>query len=296
MEAIGAILVLALFAASCAAPLKFDASADPLAVLESGSMAYARLSAAAARELAPAILPAAQVKAMASVLGRTSVVALGIGRSLSADLGAGREGPAFQACLVGDYPFRAASLSLGADPAWKREKTGYFNASLGLRAAVPGPNIIVASTSAIEPLIDAAKAPGPSPVPSRLSGLASRQLVIWAPEPFSALAAALFGDTMEVPALGMLIAADPVERSQAGTEADYEATIVFLMKDADSARVFRPALRLAWYGLARGLLGEDADSALGAAFVLDGDMYLASGVRLSGKALARALVALRDGI
>ena len=43
-------------------------------------------------------------------------------------------------------------------------------------------------------------------------------------------------------------------------EAVYEATVVFLMKDADSARIFRPALRLAWYAIARGLLGAEEGS------------------------------------
>jgi len=269
---------LASLAAGCAAPLQFASSADPLSVLEPGATAYARFDGAVARELLPSALAPAAAKSLAPVLARTRLVAIAIGSP----------GAELQACLVGDYPFRAASLSFGSDPAWKREKAGYFNAKLGLRAAVPGPNLVFATTGLLEPLLAGAKAPGPSPIPARLSPFASRGLVIWIPEPFSRLAVSLFGEAMDVPALGLLIAAEP-----SGT--DYDATIVFLMKDADSARIFRPALRLAWYAIARGLLGGEADPALDADFELDGDVYRASGLVLPNKFFARILSAARGG-
>ncbi|MGA2546683.1 MAG: hypothetical protein ABSF43_09060 [Rectinemataceae bacterium] len=293
MAVICACTVAALSAAGCAAPVRFEASADPLGVLESGSMVYARLSGAAARELAPKALSAAQAKALGPVLARTRLVALGIG-SLSA-IG-GTEAPAFQACLIGDYPFRAAVLSLGNDPAWKREKTGFFNAGLGLRASVPGPGIVLASSGKLEGLLASAKNPGPSPIPPKLAELSSRELVLWVPEPFSGLVAAFLGEAMDLPARGFIISASPIAPPLDATASvhDYEATIVFLMKDADSARIYRPALRLAWYGIARFLSGDEGESALSAAFSLDGDMYRASGVVLSGAALARALGALRE--
>jgi hypothetical protein len=293
MALIYACVVAAISAAGCAAPIRFEASADPLAVLGRGSMVYARLGGAAAKEFAASALSAAQAKALGPVLARTRLVALGIG-ALPA-IG-GTEAPAFQACLIGDYPFRAAALSLGADSAWKREKTGFFNASLALRAAVPGPNIVLASTGRLEGLLAAATMPGPSPIPSKLAELSSRELVLWVPEPFSGLVAAFLGEAMEVPARGFLISASPIApTADAKASAhDYDATIVFLMKDADSARIYRPALRLAWYGIARSLFGDEAEGALNAAFALDGDMYRASGVRLSGTAFLRSLGALRE--
>jgi hypothetical protein len=293
MAFICACVVAALSAVGCAAPVRFETSADPLAVLGRGSMVYARLSGAAARELTPMALSAAQAKALGPVLARTRIVALGIG-SLPAV--GGTEAPAFQACLIGDYPFRAAALSLGTDPAWKREKTGFFNAGLGLRASVPGPGIVLASTGKLEPLLVSVKNPGPSPIPASLAELSSRELVLWVPEPFSGLVAAFLGEAMDLPVRGFLISASPIAPTAGATASvhDYDATIVFLMKDADSARIYRPALRLAWYGIAHFLFGDEAESALTAAFALDGDMYRASGVRLSGAALARALGALRE--
>lgn len=295
MAALGAGLAAALIAAGCAAPLKIESSADPLAVLERGSMVYARLSGAAARELTPKALSAAQAKALGPVLERTRLVALGMGALPTIDAS---RAPAFQACLIGDYPFRTAALSLGADSAWKREKLGFFNASLGMRAALPGPNILLASTGNLEPLISAAKMPGPSPIPSSLADLASRELVLWVPEPFSGLVDAFLGEAMDLPARGFLVAASPIAllSGDKTSPRGYEATIVFLMKDADSARIYRPVLRLAWYGIARLFFGDEAESALSASFALDGDSYRASGVVLSGAALARALGALREGL
>ena len=83
---------------------------------------------------------------------------------------------------------------------------------------------------------------------------------------------------MDIPARGILITASALAPN------NYDATIVFLMKDAESARVYRPVLRLAWYGMARLLFGDGAEGALAASFTVDGDEYRASGVRLSGAA------------
>jgi len=62
--------------------------------------------------------------------------------------------------------------------------------SVGLRATVPGPSLLLASSGPIEGLLAAARAPGPSPIPQELSALASRELLLWAPEPFGGIAAA----------------------------------------------------------------------------------------------------------
>jgi hypothetical protein len=204
--------------------------------------------------------------------------------------GAEADAPSIRACLIGDYPFRSAALSLGADPGWKREKAGYFNARLGLRAALPGPNLILASSGALEPLLAAAREPGPSPIPAQLSLPADRELALWLPEPFSGIVAALLGEAMDVPARGLLVSASP--RAEGG---GYDATIVFLMEDADEARVYKPALKLAWYAIARSFFGDEADAALSATFSADGNAYGATGVRLSGLALERVLAALRNG-
>ena len=70
---------LALSAAGCATPLKIGASVDPLAILEPGSLAYARLDGAVARAFLPAVLPSDAAKSLTPVLARTRLVAIGIG-------------------------------------------------------------------------------------------------------------------------------------------------------------------------------------------------------------------------
>jgi hypothetical protein len=277
-----AVILLSL---SCAAPLKIAASVDPLALLEGGSLAYARLSGNAARELAPSLFPASELASMKGLLERTRIIALGLGSQQAS------QNAAFQAALVGDYPFRTASFSFGSNPDWKREKSAYYNAKLGLRAAIPGPSLLLASTGPIEPLLAAAKAPGPSPIPANLSALASRELLLWAPDPFAGMAAALLGEAMEVPARGLLIAASPLARDA----GNYETAIVFIMDDADSVRIYKPALKLAWYGIARALLGDEADSALALPFSAEGNLYMISGLPLSRESLGRIIAALGSG-
>jgi hypothetical protein len=286
--ALVAAVAATFLALSCAAPIKIAASVDPLAVLEPGALAYARLSGEVARDLAPALLPASQLDSMKSLLARTRILALSLSSPLPPDSSPGKS---FQAVLVGDYPFRAASLSFGSNPDWKRAKPAYYNAKLGLYAAVPGPNLLLASSRPIQPLLDAAKLPGPSPIPQRLAELASRELVLWAPEPFSGLGASLLGEALDLPVRGLLIAASPA----AGERDRYEATVVFMTEDAKTLRAFKPVLRLAWYGMARILFGDDAEAALALPITTDGELFVVSGIPLSREALVRALGSLRIG-
>lgn len=289
----------ALLASGCAAPIKVEDSVDALALLSPGAVVYARMGAAQARDLVPSLVPAPQAAALDPLLGRTRCLALGLGRAAASSspggAGIGTAAPAdggagaFDAAFLGDFPFRTASLALAADKAWKKEGRGFVNAGAGIRAAVPGPQLVLASSGSLDPLIALAKAPGPSPIPPRLRPLAEAEIAIWAPRPFSGLVASIIDEEMDIPAAGLLVAASP--RKGGG----YDATVAFLMDDADSARIFRPALRLAWYGIARGLLGEDADEALGLSFSLDGEVYWAAGARISSPALASALVKIREG-
>ena len=166
-----------------------------------------------------------------------------------------------------------------------------------MRAAVPGPGLVLATSGTLEPLLAAAATPGDSPIPRGLETPGSADLAIWIPEPFSGLVARLYGEAMDVPARGLLIEGRPEARAsgQTGPLADgvYVLRVVFLMTDADSARIFRPALKLAWYGFSKAFLGNDAEAALGAAFSLNGNTYSAEGIRVSSAAIASALSRLK---
>jgi hypothetical protein len=273
-----------LLALSCAAPIQFSNSIDPLALLAKDRLAYARVSGAIVRELAPEIMSASELAAAKDLLARTRIVCLGLGQ-------AGGDGTdSLQAVLVGDYPFRAAFLSLSANREWKREKSSFYNSRLGLHAAVPGPSLVVASKGPIDGLLQAAascQASGapPSPIPSRFSGLTSAELVLWVPNPFKSLAEKYSGEGMDVPALGLLIAASP----NAAHKSEYDATVAFLMDGPESVKVFKPLLKLAWYAIASGLLSDDNGSRPLANFAAKGDIYAAEGVVLSRDAIVRAL-------
>jgi hypothetical protein len=279
-----AALIAAALAFSCAAPIQLGKSVDPLALLATGCSAYARVSGQAARDLAPDLLGPSDLASAKSLLSRTRIIALGIGPR-------GDEGRMpFQAALVGDYPFRAASLSLGANREWKREKGSFYNARLGLRAAVPGPSLVLASSGPVEGLVEAAAssargAPPASPLPARLSPLSSAELVLWIPDPFAAIAREAAGEGMEVPARGLLIAASP----NAPGRDEYVATVAFLMESPEAVRIFKPALRLAWYAIASAALGDEGKEAARASFSAKDELYVAEGVVLARGALVRAL-------
>jgi hypothetical protein len=337
--------VLAVTLASCVAPIKIERSADPLSLLGPNALAYLRLDGDSARQFAPAILPPSQSKALSPLMERTTSLALALGPHMevtgtrsevtdttaTAQAGTGKAGnttgatgkevfpsgtrPAqaengmqsFEAVLLGRYPFRAASLGIGIDRAWKPEKGSLYNAAAGIRAALPGPNTVVASTGDIGPMLERLKAPGISPLPSRLQTIAGREILVWIPDPMRGLTS-LFGEPMDLPIRGLLLA---VERrkvlpsgqvggepgnSAAANESSYSVTAAFLMKDASSARIYRPALRIAWYVLARALFGNDTESALGTRFDLDGELYWASGIALKSSSLRNAFARLGKGI
>jgi hypothetical protein len=291
LAAMALIAAAALLAAACAAPLKIAASADPLGLLDPGALAYARLSGRAARELAPALLSPAQAKSLAPLLERTKALALGLASLPSPGTASASQAPDFQAAFIGDYPFRAASLSLGTSADWKREKSYYFNSRLGLRAAVPGPGLVLASAGPLEGLLAAAKSPGPSPIPLRLEALASAEIVLWAPYPFSGLAKSLIGEAMDVPARGLLVAASPVADSANAPDPsarEYDATVVFVMEDAEAVRVYKGALRLAWLGLSYALAGNGG-AVSPADFRAEGQLYMARGIRISAESLRDAI-------
>lgn len=269
---------------SCATPIRLSTSIDPLSLLAADCLAYARVSGSVARDLAPDFLGAPGAAAAKEILARTRIVALGLGQS-----GGGGE-DSLQAILVGDYPFRAASLSLGASREWKREKASFYNERFGLRAAVLGPSLVVASKGPIEGLIEAAataQASGavPSPIPPRLSGLDSAELVLWVPDPFKSLEGETDGEGASMPTRGLLIAASP----SAADKGEYVAVVAFLMDGPESVKIYKPLLRLAWYAIASEYLSDDTGAVPRANFAANGEVYAAEGVVLPRGAIVRAL-------
>ena len=168
--------------------------------------------------------------------------------------------------------------------------TAARSADTGRSAAIEG---------SIEALVDRLLAPGASVIPPRLSALCDSDILVWAPDPFGKLAMELLGnevaEDIDIPAVGVLLAAKRDagvaagdKAPEGGGEAVYELTIVFLMRNEEDARTFRPAIRLAWYGLSRSLLPGEAEMA-SLRFELSGDAVAAGGLRLKASSIASAL-------
>ena len=313
---------LAILLASCAAPLRYATPVDPLAVLPRDATVYLRLGRGPLGDLAPALLgslgpSAASSKYLRSMLERTETLAVAAFPA-PPDAGQARPGslPRLEAVLMGDYPYRSAAFALRQDRQWKKDGRGRALVStaqgLGLSLAGrdivlvtseggPGPGDAAAAGAAgaergaaiegsIEALVDRLLAPGASVVPARLSALCDNSdIVVWAPDPFGKLAAGLLGGEaagdIDIPAVGVLLAA---KRLADGEEASYELAVVFLMRNEEDARTFRPAIRLAWYGLSRSLLPDEAGAA-SLRFELSGDAVAAAGLRLKASSIASAL-------
>jgi hypothetical protein len=283
-QAVGALCALAALAfASCAAPLRFGAEADPLSLLAPDLAVYLRLDGAEARLLLPEVLSAEEAASLAPLLERTRVAALGLG---AADPSGARR---LEAAFVGDYPYRRARLGLASGSGWRREDSAYYHEATGLRALPAGPDLVLASSSSIEGLLARAKEPPASPIPARFEQLAGRELVLWMPDPLGGVLSEIFGGEEgdpPFPLRGFFAAATP-KASDA-----YSASVCFLMESAEQARLLRPALRLAWYFLAGSVFGDDAGPALDARFSLDGELVYAPEVDLPRAALLRALAAV----
>jgi hypothetical protein len=291
--AVTALVVAALILSSCAAPLVLGKAVDPLELLAPGELAYLRMDGATARLLAPAILPAGKGRSLSPLLERTSALALGLGLPTE-------KGPSFDAVFLGSYPYRGAAFALGGDSKWKREAQGYYEAKEGIHVSVPGPDLVLATTRELGPMLARAHGGGANPLPARFAAAAGTGLALWVPEPFSRLAEELFGMSMNVPVRGLFIVAKREEAPSKGSisaeganaEARYEVSAIFVMDGTDAAQTYRPILRLAWYGLSRYLLEDGADALLAAKFSLEGETYASAPFELDSAQLAAAIAKL----
>lgn len=340
---IAASAVLALLLASCAAPLRYAKPVDPMAVLPPDAAIYLKLGRGALGDLAPPLLDslgsaAPSSRYLKSMLGKTETAAVAVFPS-SREAGPASPGglPRFEAVLMGDYPYRSATLALGQDRQWKKDARGraLVSTAQGLGLSFAGRGIVLVASdgggrpvdddagaamgagsgpadadagrgasieAAVEALVDRLLVAGASVIPPRLSALCDGDIVIWAPDPFGKLAASLLGgeaaEDIDIPAEGVLLSARRSAESPAGGAASaaggpasaafYELTIVFLMRNEEDARTFRPAIRLAWYGLSRSLLPGEAEAA-SLRFELSGEAVAASGLRVKASSLASAL-------
>lgn len=307
---------------SCAAPLRYEVPADPLSVLPPGATVYLRLGRASLLDFAPAMLASLDVapadsKYLGAFLDRTDVAAIAF---LPDDGAAGATAtaglPRLEAVFLGAYPARSAAFALRRNREWKPDSRGraFVSARRGLAIAFPGPGLALAAAAgggtvdeatraakaeaSIEGLAERLLSPGADVMPASLSALSESDIAIWVPDPFGGLAEAILGPgeaaDIDVPSIGVLVAArrEGASPEEAGADPDYELSVVFLMRNEEEARTFRPALRLAWYGLCRTFAPGDAGIA-SLRFELAGDTVAAGGIRVKASSIAAALPMVR---
>jgi len=252
---------------------------DPSALVDPGAAIIMRADRAILGRLLPVFLSKEQAEALAPLEKGLKVAAVAL---LHREGGSAAPGlPAFEAAFVGDFPVLRVKLALAFNKDWRLRKGTWTNARLGLGLAFPRKDLIVLASGSPEALIGRLKAGRPGPFPPSLGELSDRQLACWIPDPFGRLGLALLGERLEIPSDGILIAANL-------EEGGYSAALAFQMRDAEAARVYRPAARLAWFALSRFLLPGEAGLA-SPRFELQGKAIVARDIAISESGLSGAL-------
>jgi len=303
------VLLAASLLVSCAGSPSPRPIAEPLAILSTldpSALAYFRLDGEEMRVLAPALLHAAVAPGGARPVASMIVSATALAkrtRNLGFAILGGRDPvpaslfPRFEAVLEGDF----SRLGLGWSLLWNREweksgKDAWLDRGLGIAIAAPSSGILLAASKDVSALETRSKSVGVGPLPSRFFGLGSADLLCWLPDPIHRLGPMMGGGAvaeMKVPLLGMLV----VGRLGTATALDGEDEaarplsfkIVALMKDAESARIYLPALRFAWAFLSRGWLLPVTGASI-ADFSRDGDTIVISGLSAKPAVLAALLL------
>lgn len=234
--------------------------------------------------------------------------------------------PAFEAALVGNYSKGRLEFGLFFDRNWRRIGTEYRNEAQGLGLAIPRDGLILARSLGAQGIGEPTAAepyPATSLAPWLSALISSRapELLLWLPAPLSAggllsgrlapggATAGLGALGLELPiedlvALGTATGGDAAEGPQPdgappegaspeGAQAPrrYRLTLVARMRDERSARLFRPALSLAYYAFSRGSpLLEEAPPPN---FRAEGAFIIGEGLELDAESLGELLGGLR---
>lgn len=233
--------------------------------------------------------------------------------------------PPFEAVLLGDYPKGRLEFGLFFARGWRRFGAEHRNEAQGIALTLPRDGLLFARSlgaeGKAEPAPETLSAPGS--VPPWLAELLERRspgILAWLPSPLSAggllsggaggrsMAAGWGAPGLELPIEDLLVlgleagggpsaapTAARAEGSGTATQAEaaprrYRLALVARMRDERSARLFRPALSLAYYALSRGLpalAGLPPPS-----FKAEGAFIVGEGAELDAEGLARLLRAL----
>ncbi len=270
---------------------RMPAEPDPVLYLPRGAALYARFTKPALKDLAPSILPGDRTASFAALVDRTSTAAIGT-------TPAGPSGMNYDLAIVGDYSRNSVDLALSVNPEWRKDGQSFVNDPSGIQVASPADRLVLArsignpgpegrdaehgSANSLAQRLKSFDPAGNSPLPPRFVFPYGGDIFIWIPDPFTAFAAYLPSEGFDIPIIGICILAKRLESVGSGGSPLYLSSISFVMKDSESARIYRPSLKFAWFALSKAFIGDENATAkeAEARFVLEGDSYVSRGLEI----------------
>jgi hypothetical protein len=292
----------------CASMLpRLPAEPDPIRYIPEGASLYARFTKPALLDVAPSILSNAVSKSIAPILARSVAAAIGARPS-------GASGMDCDIAVVGDFSKNTVDLALSLDASFRREGGAFLSGTNGIEVASPADRLILARVAGIEDTagiadpagsvdpagIEAGRVAaekfarrlekfdpeGSSPLPPRFGSPYGGDIFIWIPDPLAFFASFLPTEGFEIPIQGIRILASRLESADGDGSRLYESSLSFVMKDSESARIYRPTLRFAWFALSAALARGKVDGAYDSEvkFVLENEDYTARGMTIPASA------------
>lgn len=292
------MILLVLFFASCATTRNMlPEQADPLNYLPRGAALYARLSKEAVRDFAPDLIPGDRSGAFRPFIERTHSAALGT-------TPAGPAGMNYDLAVIGDFSKTTVNLALAVNPEWRAEGQTFTNDPSGITVAVPVDRLLLArsirtsvpgareeamgSPSSLHRRVAGFIPGGSTPLPPRFAAPYTDDVFIWIADPVVAFAEYLPQDGFDIPLLGIAITGNRTDKSDGSGGNFYRSTISFIMKDAESVRIYRPSLKFVWFALSKAFIphndtiAKDTD----AKFTMEGDSYAAKEIMIPSETFA----------
>lgn len=231
-------------------------------------------------------------------LARTSVFGAGL-----SDIGG--EGMRTDAVFLGAFQPLSLRIALAADGRWKKEKDGgYLSTTSDLQLRPFRDGVI----HLVYPKSPATRNPGANAFPGKFAGLANSDLFIALNSPQRLVATSIPLESSALPILALVITGkklttpSQVANAAVKNPADpyYSVDVHALMKDAATARAYRPVVRFVWVAAAARYFGGSGSSGpddlsgnptavTDLPLTLDGDVYRIEGIRIRASEIGALL-------
>ncbi len=272
------------------------AEPDPIRYIPSGASLYARFTKPAIQDIAPSLIPSGLSRSIAPILERTRVAAVGTSP-------AGAIGTKYDLAMVGEYTKNSVEFALSFDASFRREGGSFVSDASGIEVACPADRLILvrspgspdapkrggtgvytdtASPDSLAHRMEFFDPQGLSPLPERFGSTDEADILIWIPDPLTAFASYLPSEGFDIPIQGIRILANRLDSADLRGSRLYTSSLSFVMNDSESARIYRPTLKFAWFALSGALMSENSlgPTSADVRFVLENENYVARGIMI----------------